>query len=103
MLGNFLKVLCSCCSLKWHSWLSLAKFWYNTSEPSTLGRSPFEVLYGRSPRHFGLDSASTCASADLSLWLAEREVMQALVKQHLYRAQDRMKRQADKGRSEQEF
>lgn len=29
--------------------------------------------------------------------------MQALVKQHLFRAQDRMKRQADKGRSEREF
>jgi hypothetical protein len=88
---------------KWASWLSLAEFWYNTSHHSALGRSPFEVLYGRSPRHFGLDSASVCTSADLSTWLQEREVMQALVKQHLLRAQDRMKRQADKGRSERQF
>jgi ribosomal protein L21E len=29
--------------------------------------------------------------------------MQSLVKQHLARAQDRMKRQADKGRSERSF
>jgi hypothetical protein len=88
---------------KWASWLSLVEFWYNTSHHSALGRSPFEVLYGCSPRHFGLDSTSVCTSADLSTWLQEREVMQALVKQHLHRAQDRMKRQADKGRSERQF
>jgi hypothetical protein len=102
-LETFLRCFVHVVPSKWHSWLPLAEFWYNTSEHSTLGRSPFEVLYGRSPRHFGLDSATTCASADLSSWLAEREVMQALVKQHLYRAQDRMKRQADKGQSEREF
>jgi hypothetical protein len=81
---TFLRCFVHAVPSKWHSWLPLAEFWYNTSEHSALGRSPFEVLYGRSPRHFGLDSASTCASADLSSWLAEREVMQALVKQHLY-------------------
>jgi hypothetical protein len=102
-LETFLRCFVHAIPSKWHSWLPLAEFWYNTSEHSALGRSPFEVLYGRSPQHFGLDSASTCASADLSSWLAEREVMQALVKQQLYRAQDRMKRQADKGRSEREF
>jgi hypothetical protein len=68
-----------------------------------LGRSPFEVLYGHSPRHFGIDPASTCAAPDLNTWLREREVMQNLVKQHLLRAQDRMKHQADKGRSERNF
>ena len=48
-------------------------------------------------------SASACAASDLSDWLHEREVMQNLVRQHLIRAQDRMKRQADKGRSERVF
>ena len=43
------------------------------------------------------------AASDLSDWLREREVMQNLVRQHLIRAQDRMKRQADKGRSERVF
>lgn len=35
--------------------------------------------------------------------MQNRELMQAVVKQHLYRAQSRMKRQADKGRSECTF
>jgi hypothetical protein len=88
---------------KWSSWLSLAEFWYNTSEHSALGCSPFEVMYGHPPRHFGLTSTAACTSSDLSSWLQEREMMTTLVKQHLYRARDRMKRQADKGRSERQF
>jgi hypothetical protein len=83
--------------------MSLAEFWYNTSFHSTLGRSPFEVLYGHSPRHFGIQSADACNHEDLSSWLQERAVMQTLVKQHLHRAQERMKWQADKGRSERQF
>ena len=46
---------------------------------------------------------SVSAASNLSDWLREREVMQNLVRQHLIRAQDRMKRQADKGRSERVF
>lgn len=34
--------------------LSVAEYWYNTSFQESLGRSPFEVLYGFAPRHFGI-------------------------------------------------
>jgi len=102
-METYLRCFVHACPTKWSSWLSLAEFWYNTSSHSALGRSPFEVLYGHSPRHFGIVSASACAASDLSDWLREREVMQNLVRQHLIRAQDRMKRQADKGRSERVF
>jgi len=40
---------------------------------------------------------------DLYKWMADRELMHTVVKQHLLRAQTRMKRQADKGRSERQF
>ena len=71
---------------------------------STLGRFPFEVLYGHAPWHFGL-SAEAVGSDVLALnqWLSERALMQDLVKQHLLRAQARMKHQSDKRRSEREF
>jgi hypothetical protein len=34
---------------KWKLWLSLAEFWYNTSFHSSLGCTPFKVLYGYDP------------------------------------------------------
>ena len=39
---------------KWHSWLALAEFWYNTTYHFMLGLSPFEALYGHAPHHFGI-------------------------------------------------
>jgi hypothetical protein len=102
-METYLRCFVHACPHKWSEWLPLAEFWYNTSEHSALGRSPFEVLYGHTPRHFGITAASACVNPDLSSWLNERAVMQSLVKQHLARAQDRMKRQADKGRSERSF
>jgi hypothetical protein len=102
-METFLRCFVHAVPTRWSSWLSLAEFWYNTTEHSALVLSPFQVLYGHSPRHFGIDSASVLVNPDVSSWLQEREVMQSLVKQHLHRAQDRMKRQADKGRSERQF
>jgi hypothetical protein len=102
-METYLRCFAHACPAHWVSWMSLAEFWYNTSFHSTLGRSPFEVLYGHSPRHFGIQSADACNHQDLSSWLQERVVMQTLVKQHLHRAQERMKWQADKGRSERQF
>jgi hypothetical protein len=57
-METFLRCFLHACPLKWSSWLSLAEFWYNTGTHSALGRSPFEVLYGYAPRHFGIDPAS---------------------------------------------
>jgi len=74
-METYLRCFVHACPTKWSSWLSLAEFWYNTSSHSALGRSPFEVLYGHSPRHFGIMSASACAASDLSDWLHECEVM----------------------------
>lgn len=101
-LETFLRCFVSACPKKWSAWLSAAEFWYNTSCHSALGRSPFEVLYGRKPHSLGLSMNAT-APVQLSEWLQERTTMQELIRQHLVRAQDRMKRQADKCRSERVF
>lgn len=102
-LETYLRCFVHSCPSKWSSWLSMAEFWYNSSTHSALGRSPFEVLYGYPLRHFGLDIDAVASVPDLQNWMTNRATMQALVKQHLLRAQDRMKRQVDKGRSERTF
>jgi hypothetical protein len=84
------------CPTKWSSWLSLAEYWYNTTYHSTLGISPFEALYGHPPRHFGLVPDDACQGTNLKQWLPKRSVMTKIIQDHLHRAQQRMKCQADK-------
>jgi hypothetical protein len=41
---------------------------------SALGKTPFEVLYGHPPRHFGIVPADASSITDLQEWLNERSV-----------------------------
>jgi hypothetical protein len=91
------------CLKQWSKWLALAEYWYNISLHSALGQSPFEVLYDHSPRHFGLQPEDSCQVQELDSWLQERELMSQVIKEHLLRAQSRMKHQDDKKRSEAQF
>ncbi|CAN6322178.1 unnamed protein product [Urochloa humidicola] len=102
-METFLRCFANACPSQWIHWLSLAEFWYNTSDHSAIGRSPFVALYGYSPKHFGLAAVDSVQVSDLSIWLQDKKVMQNLIKQHLSRAKLRMKKQADKGRSERTF
>jgi hypothetical protein len=60
-LETFLRCFVSVCPHKWHSWLALAEFWYNSSFHSAIGCSPFQALYGYAPRCFEVDSVETTA------------------------------------------
>ena len=102
-LETFLRCFVSASPSKWIDWIYLAEYWYNTSWHSSLGHSPFYILYGHNPRHFGLTAADVVPSVSLDEWLANKSLMTNLIQQHLARAQKRMKTQADKGRSERQF
>jgi hypothetical protein len=102
-LNTFLHCFVHSCPRRWSHWLSLAEFWYNTSKHSSSQRSPFEVLYGHSPQHIGLSPAVVSSVPDVESMLTKRTTMLALVHQHLLLAQQRMKHQADKRRSERLF
>jgi transposase InsO family protein len=64
-LETYLRCFVHVCLSQWSRWLSLAEYWYNSSPHSALGRSPFEVLYGYPPQHFGLDIDSLQAVPNL--------------------------------------
>jgi hypothetical protein len=53
-METYLRCFVNACPRNWLQWLSLAEFWYNTSFHTSIGRSPFETLYGYSPRYFGI-------------------------------------------------
>lgn len=64
-LETYLRCFVDACPSQWSKWLFLAEFWYNSSSHLALGCSPFEVLYGRQPQHFGLDIDSLAPVPDL--------------------------------------
>lgn len=91
------------CPKKWSQWIHLAEYWYNTSHHSSLNSSPFVVLYGHEPRHWGIEAPGECSVPSLQTWMSERQVVYDLLRQHLLRAQQLMKKYADKNRSFREF
>lgn len=48
-LENYLRCMCFHGPARWHHWLSLAEWWYNTSYHISLNMTPFQALYGFSP------------------------------------------------------
>lgn len=99
----YLRCFIQACPTKWSDWLALAEFWYNTNFHSSLNKSPFEVLYGHTPKHFGIEGVDVCAVPDLETWLKERQNMTQLLQRQLLRVQQRMNHQADKKQTERSF
>lgn len=87
----------------WLQWLPLTEWWYNSTHHSTIHSSPYEVLYGQPPPHHNpyFVGASPIVMVDKSL--QQRKVARKMLQYHLKRAQDRMKHQADKHKSERQF
>lgn len=102
-LETYLRCFVHSCPTKWHHWIPLAEFWYNTSYHSALRTTPFMVLYGHPPRQLGITAASATSVSKLDVWLQERANMNIVIQNHLLRAQQRMKLQVDKGRLEREY
>ena len=74
-LEAYLRCTIQSCPRQWSKSLPLAEFWYNTTHHIALGRTPFEVLYGHAPRHFGISKTDACHPAELEEWLTERQLL----------------------------
>jgi hypothetical protein len=96
-LETFLRCFVQACPKKWKEWLPTAEFWYNNCFHSALGCSPFEALYDRQPRILGI-APPTAAKGQL-----DESSMTHTIREHLLHAEMRMKKQADKRRSERSF
>jgi hypothetical protein len=80
---GFLRCTVHSCPRQWSKWILVVEFWYNTSIHSALGKSPFEVLYGHTPRQLGIANMHLSAVLDLEQWLTDRELLSQLVKEQL--------------------
>lgn len=99
-LESYLRCMTTFMPHQWLKWLPLAEYWYNTTYHSTTKLTPFEALYGQPPPlHIPyIPFESKVDSVDRSL--SQRESTIQLLKQHLAKAQNRMKQSADKRRTD---
>lgn len=88
---------------EWTDWIHLAEWWYNISFHSAIQSTPYEIVYGQPPPpyipYIPGDSRNTAVDRSLN---ARERVLKHL-KEQLMMAQNRMKQQADKHRSERTF
>ncbi|GKE22302.1 retrotransposon-related protein [Tanacetum coccineum] len=88
---------------EWVQWLPLAECWYNTNFHSAAHTTPYEIVYGQPPPLY-IPYMSKDSRVDLvDKTLVAKEKAINMLKFNLDKAQNRMKVQADKHRSEREF
>lgn len=88
---------------QWKAWLPLAELWYNSSYHLALGCSPFKALYGHDPIMPTVPLETSDASTTVAELLATRQEQLLMLKEHLARAQNRMKTYANRNRVERQF
>jgi hypothetical protein len=88
---------------QWRRWLPLAEFWYNTAYHSSLGMTPFKALYGCDPNLGAMPLIPDDLVTDAASLLLDRQARLDRIKLHLANAQNRMKLQADRHRSDKEY
>ncbi|PNX93203.1 hypothetical protein L195_g016354 [Trifolium pratense] len=87
----------------WFKALDWAEYWYNTAYHNSLGMTPFQALYGRTPPTLVRYTHSPTDTLDVQQQLMERDRLIATLKDNLKRAQQIMKNQADKHRRDAQF
>lgn len=88
---------------KWSQWLPLAELWYNSSFHTSLGCSPFKVIYGYEPRIGAFPLLPSDPQQTMDERLTERDHHLDLIKRNLVSAQLRVKQQVDKNRTDRQF
>ncbi|KAK9913983.1 hypothetical protein M0R45_037782 [Rubus argutus] len=102
-LEHYLRCFVSDRPSSWNELLHWAEWWYNTSHHSTIRMSPFQALYGTPPPSIHRYIPGSTAVHAVDRALRNRDSLLQSLKDHMALAQNRMKQQADKGRTEREF
>ncbi|WVY91245.1 hypothetical protein V8G54_036759 [Vigna mungo] len=82
----------------WAKLLPWAEYWYNTSYHHSYGMTPFKIVYGRDPLALVKYNRNPHDSLSVQDQLLQRDVTISKLKVNLYKAQQYMKKQADKKR-----
>ena len=89
---------------RWLEFLPWAEWSYNTAYHSSIGMTPFEVVYGRTaPTLRAYDLVASADRTEVDLALMDRDTTLRRLRAHLKLAQNRMKQVYDRSHREQEF
>ncbi|KAL4564447.1 hypothetical protein LXL04_028511 [Taraxacum kok-saghyz] len=99
-LETYLRCFIADSPKKWVTWLPWAEYWYNTCWHTLTKSTPFRVLYGRDPPHLLHYGSVSTPVGSVDQYLEERDRVLQELRGHLYRAQQAMRQQADKHRTE---
>lgn len=102
-LESYLRCFASEQPKAWAHWIPWAEFWYNTTYHESIGKSPFEVVYGRPPPALTRFLSNETKVAAVALELTERDEALNQLKLHLLKAQQQMKAYADRKRRDLHF
>lgn len=95
--------MCSHQQKKWHMWIPLAEWWYNTNYHTRLNMSHFQVLYGYFPPNLTFPSSAITLVAAVEDYMKPRADVLDILKETLHKAHERMKFFADKTRTDRVF
>lgn len=88
---------------EWGKYLGWAEYWYNTATHTSTGVTPFRAVYGRDPPTLIRYTPMTTDPTEVRAQFLDRDELLARLKAHLQRAQERMKKFADRNRREEEY
>ena len=87
----------------WSKWLPLAEWWFNTNYHTSTHSTPYAIVYGQSaPTHLPYLAGGSRVEV-VNRTLQAREAAIKMLKFYLQRAQNRMRQQADKKRTDRQF
>lgn len=102
-LETYLRCFAGTTPKKWSQMLPWAEYWYNTTYHGATRITPFKALYGRDPPQLLRWTGQNTRFQEVDQQLRARDLLLDELKEHLLKAQERMKNQADKHRKEVEY
>ncbi|MCH80609.1 hypothetical protein A2U01_0001379, partial [Trifolium medium] len=102
-LESYLRCFASDQPKTWSLWIHWAEFWYNTTYHVSIGKTPFEVVYGRQPPNILRFLSNETKVAAVAMELADRDKALTQLKMHLLRAPEQMASYANKKRRDLSF
>jgi hypothetical protein len=79
-------------------WVHWAEYWYNSTFHISIGKTPFEVIYGKPPPPLLRFLSNETKVVAVAVELTERDEALTQLKMHLQRAQEQMARYANQKR-----